>query len=187
MLLNFRSQFAPGYNYPNDSIAISKFLAPGYITLALGMDYKPNDNFSLFISPATVRFLIVNDDLLSRLGAFGVDSGKKVKTEVGAYVKAAYKKEFTKNTALLTSVDFFSNYLKNPGNIDINWQLLFTTKITRFISVNVSTQLIYDDDTKVQIYNNDDTPIPGYFGPRVQFKEFIGIGFAYNITGFTVR
>src|ERR1044071_98401 len=44
-LLNFRSQFAPGYNYPNDSVVISRFLAPGYFILAIGMDYKPTDYF----------------------------------------------------------------------------------------------------------------------------------------------
>src|SRR5439155_1292049 len=32
-LLNFRSQFAPGYNYPNDSVVISRFLAPGYVII----------------------------------------------------------------------------------------------------------------------------------------------------------
>jgi hypothetical protein len=41
-LLDFRTQFAEGYNYPNDSVKISNFLAPGYALLALGLDYKPN-------------------------------------------------------------------------------------------------------------------------------------------------
>ncbi len=51
-LVNFKSQFANGYNYPNDSVVISHFLAPGYVLGAIGMDYKTTDNsFSCFISP----------------------------------------------------------------------------------------------------------------------------------------
>ena len=70
-LLNFRSQFTNGYNYPNDSTVLSKFLAPGYILLALGMDFKPTNNFSMFVSPATARFIIVDDDSLSAHGRTG--------------------------------------------------------------------------------------------------------------------
>ena len=71
-LADFRTQFVDGYNYPNDSVYISRFMAPGYGLLSLGMDYKPNDHFSAFISPATVKFTFVNDDKLASTGAFGV-------------------------------------------------------------------------------------------------------------------
>lgn len=185
-LLNFRSQFAEGFNYPNDSVAISKFLAPGYVLLALGMDYKPNDNFSLFLSPATARFIIVNDKLLSDAKAFGVDSGKMVKTEVGAYVKAAYKKELNANLNLQTTIDFFSDYLDNPQNIDINWQLLLSLKVSKFISATLSTQVLYDDNTKLVFYKDNGTTID-HVGPGVQVKEFIGIGFAYKFSRYGVR
>ena len=46
--LAFRSQFAKGYKYEEDSTTyISKFLAPAYITLGLGMEWVPNKYFSL--------------------------------------------------------------------------------------------------------------------------------------------
>ncbi len=89
-LTNLRTQFAPGYNYPNDSVVISRFFAPAFLTLAPGMDFKPNNNFSLFLSPATTRFIFVTDRELSNAGAFGVDSGKTLRTEAGAYLKAIY-------------------------------------------------------------------------------------------------
>ena len=31
VMLNFKSQFSDGYDYPNDSVPISRFLAPAYI------------------------------------------------------------------------------------------------------------------------------------------------------------
>src|SRR5680860_372364 len=69
-LANFKSQFAPGYNNPDVTNAISRFMAPGYLIFALGMDYK-TDNISVFISPLTGKFTFVTDDDLSAAGAFG--------------------------------------------------------------------------------------------------------------------
>lgn len=71
-MLNFRTQFAPGFNFPNDSVEISRFMAPAYLSLALGMDYKPNEWFSAFISPATGRSTFVLDQNLADAGQFGV-------------------------------------------------------------------------------------------------------------------
>jgi len=185
-LVNFRSQFAAGYNYPNDSVPISKFLAPAYITLALGMDYKPNPHFSLFISPATIRWLIVNDDDLNHIGAFGVDTDAVVKTEFGALLKATLNVDLAKNTNLQTSLDLFSNYLEDPQNIDVNWQLLLSVKISKFFSASLSTQLIYDDNTTLTFYKSDNTTVD-HTGPGVQFKEVLGIGLSYNFSGVSVR
>jgi hypothetical protein len=185
-LLNFKSQFAPGYNYPNDSVAISQFLAPGYLLFALGMDYKPNDYFSLFLSPVTARWLIVSDEILSDAGAFGVDSGETVRQELGAYLKAAFNKDLNHYINLKTSVDMFSDYLNEPDHIDVNFQMLLSLKVSKFISASVSLQALYDHDTKIAVYKSDDITIDHY-GPRTQFKEVIGIGFAYKFSNVTVR
>jgi hypothetical protein len=185
-LLNFRSQFTAGYNYPNDSVVISKLFAPAYTLLALGIDYKPKDYFSLFLSPATARFIIVNDKLLSDAGAFGVDSGKMLKTEAGAYLKATFKKDITENVNLQTSIDLFSNYLGKPQNIVVNWQMLISFKVSKYISASLSTQLLYDDKTKLTFYKSDGVTVD-HVGPGTQFKEVIGIGFAYKFVGITAR
>jgi hypothetical protein len=185
-LFNFKSQFAPGYNYPNDSIAISKFLAPGYVLLALGLDYKPKDYFSLFISPLTARWLIVNDKTLSEAAAFGVDTGKTVKQELGAYIKAALNKDMNKYINLKTSIDLFSDYLNEPSHIDVNFQFLLSLKVSKFISASVSLQALYDHDTQIAVYKSDEITIDHY-GPRTQFKEVLGIGFAYKFSSVSVR
>src|SRR4051812_33286244 len=66
-LFNFRSQFAKGYSYPSSDAKVltSGFLAPAYILLSEGLDYKPNDNLSVFLSPVTARWTIVKEDSLS--------------------------------------------------------------------------------------------------------------------------
>jgi hypothetical protein len=185
-LANLRTQFAPGYNYPNDSIVISRFFAPAFLVLAPGMDYKPNDNFSLFLSPATTRFIFVTDRELSNAGAFGVDPGKTLRTEAGAFLKAIYNNEISATTNIMTSLDLFSNYIDKPQNIDINWQMLLGLKVSRYISANLSLQLLYDDNTKLTFYEDDGVTVKR-ISPGVQFREIFGIGFAYNFSGFSVR
>ena len=80
-LLNFHTQFAKGYNYnsSNSKELLSNFLSPGYILLGIGLDYKPADGLSIFVSPITSRWTIVENDSLSAKGAYGVTPGKKLK------------------------------------------------------------------------------------------------------------
>jgi len=41
-----------------------------------------------------------------------------------------------KNVSFTSKVDLFSDYLKNPQNIVVNWENLITMKINKYISAN---------------------------------------------------
>ncbi len=179
-LLNFKSQFADGFNYPNDSVKISAFLAPGYLLGAVGMNYKLKDYFTLFVSPITSKTTFVLDDTLSKAGAFGVDPDKNIRNEVGGYVRCNFQKEIMKNIKLTSSLGLFSNYIENPENIDINWDLLILMKVNKFITASINANLIYDDDVIITQDKNGDG-INEINGPRIQFKEIIGVGFSYKL------
>lgn len=177
-LLDLRSQFAAGYNYPNDSVKISNFLAPGYLILAAGLSYKPNDYFTAFFAPVSGRFTFVMDQFLSDQGAFGVDPGKKVRSELGGYLRLAYERndfkgDLLKNISFASKLDMFSNYLDKPQNIDINWEVLIGMKINKYLIVNLNTMLRYDDDVKIM-------QADGRSVAKIQFKEVLGVGFSYN-------
>ena len=173
-LLNFKTQFSNGYNYPDDSV-ISAFLAPAYILGALGLDYKPNDAFTAFIAPLSAKITLVNDQALADAGAFGVDAGKKSRSEFGGYIRMAYNKNIVENINFTTKIDFFSNYLHNPQNVDINWEALLTLKVTKFIAASINTQLIYDDD--IALIEDLESGGTKTVKSKVQFKEILGIGF----------
>lgn len=81
----FKTQSLDGYNYPNDSVIISTFMAPGYINCAIGYDYVPSDNFGIFISPFATKMTFVKSQFLADKGAFGVD--KAIINEVGEIIK----------------------------------------------------------------------------------------------------
>ncbi|HBG71112.1 MAG: hypothetical protein A2W93_02590 [Bacteroidetes bacterium GWF2_43_63] len=190
-LLNFKTQFMPGYNYPDDSTIISNFMAPGYLLFAAGYDFKRGDWLSLFIAPVTGKMTIVTDELLANAGAFGVEPavlnpvdssiatpGKKMRSEFGGYFKGAFSKDVMKNVKLNTKLELFTNYLHNPLNIDVYWETNIGMKVNKFITVTIGTTLIYDDDIDIEIRNEAGDVIGK--GPRTQFKEVFGLGFSYK-------
>ena len=180
-LFSFRTQFAQGYDNPGevDRLTISNFMSPAYLNIALGMDYKPNEHLSLFLSPISTKFTFVLDEELSAAGTYGLDPGQTVRGEFGAYVKFAYKQEILKNVGLDTKIDLFSNYFDNPQYIDVTWDLLLTFKINEFLSASLMTQLIYDYDIKFGFDSTGDGEIDS-FESRVQFKELFGLGLTYS-------
>ena len=185
--LNFRTQMVDGYKLPDDSTVISTWMAPGYVTGGLGMEYSPNDYFTASISPVAAKLTVVANQPLADAGAYGVDkaeydtSGVKTKDgslqrfEFGGNITLQFKKELIKNVTLDTKLKLFSNYLKSPGNIDVNWDLMLLMKVNKWLSASVSTSIIYDDDIDIPLDKNDDG-INDNVGPRVQFKEVIGVG-----------
>lgn len=197
-LFNFKSQFAPGYQFPEkDSVLTSDFMAPGYFLGALGMDYKPNPNFTVFISPITAKLTVVANQDLANVGAYGVDAatldtagnviseGKTTRLEIGGYVRLMYKRDIMKNVNFQTNFDVFSSYTDDPTHLDINWNNLLSMKVNEYINASVSTSLIYDHDVTILETNSNGDPeldenMNQVAGPRTQFKYVIAVGFQYK-------
>jgi len=88
-----------------------------------------------------------------------------------------------KNISLTTKIDLFSNYAHNPQNIDVSWETLVAMKVNKYISVNLNTHLLYDDDILIPLDRNDNgsfTDPVDMPGKRIQFKEIFGVGFSYK-------
>lgn len=174
-LLNFQSQFSPGYDYAKSkTISISDFMAPGYLIIGTGFSWIPNKYFNANLSPISWRGTFVLNDRLANEGAYGVTPGNKILSEWGANLKLEGKYEFLKNMTIYSRADFYSDYTRKPQNIDINWEVQLNMSINKWFSTTVTTNLIYDDDVKILQPNG--TKI----GPRVQFKEVLGVGVQFN-------
>lgn len=179
-LLNLKTQMTDGYNSPADTQKISTFFAPGYLLAAIGLDLKPNDKLSAFIAPLTSKMTFVLDDELSRNAAFGVDSSKTSRVELGGYARIVYNhKNIVKNVNFSTRLELFGNYLENLGVVDVNWETLIGMKVNKFLTVNLNTLLIYDQDIDIDTGKLDDEGNP-IIGPRVQFKEVLGVGLSFQ-------
>ncbi len=168
-LFNFRSQLFKGYTYPNSGKTFSSaFLSPAYLLLSAGLDFKPNDHFSVFISPVTGRLTVVKDDTLSAKGLYGVAPGEHTHMEFGAFLTANYIKDFNKILSYRGRLDLFSNYANNPQNIDVFCSNLFSAKVSKWLNVTWSLDLIYDDD--VRLFGTTGTR------PATQLKSQFGVG-----------
>lgn len=189
---NFNTQFTNGYAYPNTDLAISKPFAPAYIFLGLGTEYfkKEGENgLRIYISPLTFKTTLVLDDRLADQGAFGVDKaiydangnlishGKKTRTEMGFLVTNQYKKEIFKNIMLDHRLVLYTDYIKNFGNIDIDWQVQMNMIVNSHVRANISTNLIYDDDIKSK---DEVDGVVVTRGPKVQLKQILGLGLSYS-------
>lgn len=165
-LISLRTQLANGYAYPakDSSVLISKGFSPVYIILSLGFDCKPNDHFSLFFSAVTSRWVVVGNQRLGRY--YGIDSGNTVRHEIGAFLSANFNATVMENISCKSKLDLFSNYKKDPQNIDVVWTNLLTLKVNQFISANITLDMLYDNDIQ----------IPGETGPRLQVKEVLAVG-----------
>jgi len=170
----FKTQMADGFNFPNDTVKVSAFMAPGYLNIALGVDYIKNDKFSVFVSPVASKSTFVMDDSLSLAGAFGVEKGSRYRQEYGAYFKMKFDCTLAKNIEMKSKLEFFSNYLNKPQNIDVNAEIVLVFRVNSLFIASAQWNLIYDDDINIRDLN-------GGFGPRTQFKSVLGIGISYKL------
>jgi len=168
-LFNFRTQFANGYTYSGtDKTFSSSFLSPAYLLLGLGLDYKPTENFSVYISPVTTRWVIVNDDTLSAKGLYGVTPGKNTSEEFGALLSAQFIKALSKTVVYKGRLDLFSNYKHNPEKIDVFMTNIFSVKLSKVLAATWNVDFVYDDD--VRLFGDDGK------SPAWQIKSLVGLG-----------
>lgn len=174
-LINFHSQFSKGYSYNKNGTSdlLSNFMAPGYLLTSIGLDYKPADGLSIFVSPLTSRWTFVRDETLSAKGAYGVTPGKKVKNEIGAFATITYMKNLSKIITYSGRLDLFSNYSHNPQNVDVMMNNMFSAKLSKVLTANLGLDLIYDDDVKLFGPNND--------SPGLQLKQMMGVGLSVKL------
>lgn len=196
LMVNFKSQFDVGYNFPNDTVVVSHFMAPAYVIASLGLDYKTKDgSLSILISPITSKTTIVNNQRLADAGAFGLEGAKYdsvggiyvmvehselIRSEFGGYVKLSFKKDVLKNVNYSTNLELFTNYLDSPQNIDVLWENIITMKVNKFLTASFTTNLIYDHDIPVPVEREvNGVLVPGT-GPRLQFKEVLAVGLSFK-------
>lgn len=183
---NFESQFFNGYKYPNRDKAISGFLAPGRFLFKVGMDYKPNKNFSLFISPITSKSVFVRDTLKVNQTNFGIERGKKSSWEPGFNTDLRFVKEIIPNVTWDTKYAMFFNYLEPADKFVVEWENVLTTQLTDHITMRMMLHTIYDSKILFDRQDKDGKPVLDANGkvirePKLQLKEFITIGFSYKL------
>ncbi|MFN6944683.1 MAG: DUF3078 domain-containing protein [Cytophagaceae bacterium] len=176
-LIDFRTQMYAGFEYrqvngTEISTMISDFLAPGFLIKSIGWEYRKSDNLFFSLSPLTSKMTIVIHDGYAAEGRFGVEPGRNLRTEIGAFLNARFKREVYENITLDTRLNLFGNY-ENIQSIDVNWELLVLMKVNKYVTASFSTHLIYDDD--ILITREDDT-----IGPATQLRTVLNAGLIFK-------
>ncbi len=190
---NFNTQFSNGFKYPDRDTPISRFMAPGYFFFGAGTSYIPeNKKFILYMSPITLKSTFVLDQNLADKGAYGVQKaildangnvispGKTKLVELGLLINHSWEKEIYKNVEMDHRISLYTDYLNSFGNIDIDWELKFKLIVNKYISANIGTHVIYDDDILFDPIKNENGIVIDEGVQRIQFKQIIGVGVEYN-------
>ncbi len=178
---NFNTQFFNGYVYPKKEHPdpISGFLAPSRLFFKLGMEYKPSKDFSLLLSPLTLKNVYVRDTIKYDQTKFGIDASEKSFWEPGLNADIYFKKSLKENISYETKYKMFINYKRPFQKFDLNWENNISVKLNEFINMKFLLNLIYDDDVKFPVYDANDVKVGET--TKLQIKEFFSIGFSYKI------
>ncbi len=185
--LNVNTQFFRGYNYPksDNPEPISAFMAPLQTYFKLGLDYKPNKDVSIFLSPLTLKNVYIRDTSLVDQTKYGVGENSKTFWEPGLNAEIRYKKNITENISYQTKYKMFINYQDPFKKYDINWENLFKMQLNSYVGMQFLVHFIYDDDILFPVYDSAGTQIGKE--PKLQIKEFFSIGFTYKINKKVMR
>jgi hypothetical protein len=180
-----KSQLAKGFNYPNDSVIVSKFLNPASLTVGIGAEYKPFKNTSINVAPLSYKNTFVLDTSLIDQTKHGIDRDKKSKQELGTQIVVMNKFTAIEDLIVANRLRLFSNYLYKPQNIDIDWEMQLDRKINWFFTIRLNLHLIYDDDVRFTVLDQEDQPVLKPDGsekkaPKAQFKEFVGLSLLFQ-------
>lgn len=161
---NFKTQMDAGLDPATQTLKISHFFSPAYFQMGPGMLWKKSDNLKVNFAPATSKLIMVHDHFTEFGSSFGVEQGDTSRYELGAAINGYYKFNIMENVSVENILNFYSNYLEDPQNVDIDYQLNIVMKINKVLSTNLAFQTIYDDNA-----------FRGF-----QTKQIIGLGLNYG-------
>lgn len=159
---NFKSQMDTGVDKNN--VKISHFFSPAYFQFGPGFLWKKDNNASVNFAPAAGKLILVHDHFTDFGPSFGVLQGDNSRFEFGASISAYYKFNAITNVSIENRLNLYSNYLEDPQNVDIDYQMNIVMKINKYLSANIALQTIYDDNSI----------------KAVQVKEVFGLGVNYG-------
>jgi len=148
------------YNATDRETVIANFLSPGNFTLSLGLDYKPKDNISLYLSPIAGQWVYVRDTSSVDVTRYGIEAGKRYKSDAGAKIELKNKHTLFKFLNVDNHLMLFSSYYEQPEKLTVDWRLTLNFRINYFMQTSIYANAVY---------NQNDSK-------KIQFKETLNIG-----------
>lgn len=157
------TQFAKGYNYGvTPKVEISKFFDPAYFRESVGFGYQPNQMVKTRLG-AALKQTVTSDFPVPYADDPETAEIEKTKNEVGAESVTDFNWKVSANSLLTSKLEMFST-LAAVDEVDVNWDNVFTTKISKYFNVNFNFKLFYDKD----------------ISPKRQIKQALAFGLTYS-------
>jgi Protein of unknown function (DUF3078) len=185
-IMLFKTQVATGFDYSSEQpVLVSKFMNPAILTIGLGLDYQPNKTTSLNFSPLSYKGTFVTDTIHIDQTKYGIAKNRKSLNEPGASFMISNTYKPLKTVSIINRLQLFTNYIHNPQNVDVDWEMIADANLNWFTDVRLDTHLIFDDDTKTPELDKNKNPVLLPDGSvkktaRIQFKEIFGISFVFR-------
>jgi hypothetical protein len=185
-ILLFKTQLAVGKNYNTDPPEpVSKFFNPAILTVGIGLDYKPNKRTSINFSPLSYKGTFVTDTAMIDQTKYGIAKDKRSLNEPGVSLMVTNEYKPFKNVIVINRLQLFTNYINNPQNIDVDWEMNVAASLNWFTDVKFNAHLIFDDDTKTVVLDDNKQPELRPDGSvkktaRIQFKEMLGFSLVFR-------
>jgi hypothetical protein len=181
-----KTQLAEGFNYPNDSVPVSRFLNPGAFTIGVGVEFEPFKKTLINLSPLSYRNTFVLDTLNINQTAHGIDADKRARQEGGGQLVFRNTLTIMEGMDLTNRVRLFSNYLDKPQNVDVDWEMTLNMQINWFFTIRLNLHVIYDDDIRFPVVDESGQPVllpdgTQMKGPRTQLNQFFGLTLSFKI------
>lgn len=165
-LFNMKTQFFNGYAR-TDALKenpISGFMAPGYFTLAAGMDLKKGKNFTLMLSPVTSKLTVVLDTAKIDPRRYNIPEGKRSAFLTGGSLINNFTWQINKEIKLTSAANIFYDYFEKKNKVQADWDMILDMRINVFLSTRIVTNFRY--------YENESL--------KLQIRENMSIAFRYN-------
>ncbi|MBD1424109.1 DUF3078 domain-containing protein [Sphingobacterium arenae] len=187
--VTFESQFDLGYNYKTEDGVeriyeyTSSFMGPGYFTESFGLEYKPDNTFSLRLGTGTARQTLVLDDRVKPLTIdeyalrypenkpitkdqekFGLHPGENFRNDLAFQITANLDRNLSKNLNLKARYNMFADY-KELSDPDHRLDATLTAKVTNLVNVSLSG---------IVVYNSDEAD-------KIQYSQALALGLTYTL------
>lgn len=189
-IMLFKTQLAEGKIYiknndKDSAVVVSKMFNPTTLTIGLGLDYKPNKKTSMNFSPFSYKGTYVFDTAKIDQTRYGIPKNKKALNEPGASFLISNEFKPAKNVTLTNRLQLFTNYIHNPLNVDVDWEMIGVVNLNWFTDIRFNAHFIFDDDTKTVELDKNKQPVLRPDGTqkktaRVQFKEMLGLSLVFR-------
>lgn len=162
----FSTQLFNGYPTNSDQ-RTSGFLAPAYLSVGIGMDYKLNKsklNLSVVLAPLNYDLKFVKDASIEET-QYGIDEGKFAQHTYGSKITSTFDWQIFSFVKYTSRFEGFTNYERTEGS----WENTLDFFVNRYIKASLFWHIRFDDNVARE-------PGESYF----QYYELFSFGLTYD-------